>query len=565
MQLNYGQTKNWNPSTATMRFASVPPVTNTLYLAGAWESSWLNENTATYNLAIGKHKLDFLAGYTAQKLKSHTISVNAQNFPDDRINDLDAAVTINATATNPAGTDETTNEWSMISYLGRANYSYSGKYNLSAVIRRDGSSRFGENNRWGYFPSFSGSWVLSDEEFFPKNRLISLAKLRASWGLTGNNNIGNYTQYALVSLGQNAIIGNSIVSGARVTNLNNTMLGWEKTGQFNIGFDLGIIKNRIDVGYDYYVKRTTDLLYNFSIPQSSGYASFMGNSGEIKFWGHEISVQSRNLVGKFKWNTNFNITFGDNKVVYLADNVNAIYNGGFGSGHITKVGERVGLFWGMIADGVYDNQTEYDSSPKATQSAVGTIKFKDVNNDGKILNTNTGGDLTVIGDPTPKFMFGMTNTFKYENLDLSITMSGSYGNDINNSFIQGAGNLDGPFNVLKEVKDRWRSPENPGKGKYGTTRYNTGAERDWFSTRFIEDGSYLTIKNITLGYNVNVKRFNYLKSLRVYGSIQQVYTFTKYSGNNPEVSNSTSVLTLGDDMTGYPVPRAWSFGVNVGF
>ena len=557
LQMNHGNTKDWNPSTSFAGFAGVPPITAFVNHSNTKAMSWLNENTATYDLNMDDHNISLLAGYTVQKFTQNYMSIAAENFPDDRINDVDAALTIREN-----GTDTQVQEWSLISYLARAVYSYKGKYNLSAVVRRDGSSRFGEDNRWGVFPSISGSWVLSDEEFFPDDDLFSMAKLRASWGETGNNNIGNYTHFALVNLGQNAVFGNTIASGSQVANLSNTELGWEVSRQFDFGIDLGLFDNRIDIAYDYYNKTTTDMLYSFDIPQSSGFSDFTGNSGEFNFWGHEFSIHTRNFVGDFKWDTDLMLSFGDNKVVSLAENVDALYVGG-GQRTITKVGDRIGLFWGLIHDGVYDNQAEYDSSPKAAPSGVGTVKFKDVDGDGQIVNSDLG-DRTVIGDPTPTFLFGMTNTFSYKNFDLSITMSGSYGNDIANGFDQGTTNLDGVFNIKKEIKDRWRSPENPGSGKYGTTNFGTGPERDWFNSRFIEDGSHLTIKNITLGYNFNVNS-KIIRSLRVYGSAQQVYTFTNYSGNNPEVSQSSSVLQLGIDNAIYPVPRTFTFGVNVDF
>ncbi|MGW8317573.1 MAG: SusC/RagA family TonB-linked outer membrane protein, partial [Bacteroidales bacterium] len=413
---------------------------------------------------------------------------------------------------------------------------------------------------WGVFPSISGSWVVSEESFFPQTNFLSLAKVRASWGVTGNNSIGNYTQYALVGLGYNAIFGSNVLAGSRVENLGNSELGWETTSQIDIGVDIGLFKNRVNLIYDYYNKVTTDLLYSFDIPQSSGYGSFTGNTGEFNFWGHEISIQSRNLVGEFRWTTDLMLTFADNKVVSLADNVEELIRGG----HITRVGERIGLFWGLEKIGLYMDQEDYDSSPKAGPSAVGTIKFRDVNGDGVITNSNTG-DRTIIGDPTPKFLFGMTNTFSYKNFDLSIVMAGSYGNDIANRYDQGTTNLDGVFNIKKEIKDRWRSPENPGSGKYGTTSTGTFMERDWFNSRFIEDGSYISIKNLTLGYSFNMGNVNWLSNIRLYGSIQQLATFTKYSGNNPEVSQSTNILQLGDDNAMYPIPRTFTIGINVDF
>ncbi len=551
-----GETKLFNPSTASSRFASAPPVTAFANYGSSSSISWLSETTATYTRSLGSHNLEVLAGYSVQEYTGKSQSIAVNTFPDDRISDVDAATVI-----AESGTDSDFQEWALISYLGRLNYDYKGKYLVSAAFRRDGSSRFGENNRWGNFPSVSVGWIISEENFFPENNIVNFAKLRASYGLTGNNNIGNYTQYASVTLGANYIFGTNIGSGSYVSNLANPTLSWEKSKQLDLGLDLGFLDNRISVNYDFYLKNTFDMLYNFSIPPSSGFSSFQGNSGELKFWGHEIAVTSRNLVGAFKWTTNANITFSDNEVVSLAPNVNAIYGGG----HITRVGDRIGLFWGLVQDGIYETTEEYNNSAKAAQSRVGTIKFKDMNNDNVILNTDTGGDRVIIGDPTPKFLFGFTNTFSYRNFDLSIVASGSVGNDIANRFYQGTTNLDGPFNVLADIKYRWRSEENPGRGIYGTTKQQTAMQRDWFHSNFIDNGSFLTIKNVTLGYNVSVARIKYLSRLRIYASAQQLYTFTRYKGNNPEVSSGTNVLQLGDDNSGYPVPRTWTFGINVGF
>jgi TonB-linked SusC/RagA family outer membrane protein len=562
IELGAGDSKNFQPSTSTTGFAVLPPVTATLNLRSDWNISWLLENTATYTKSIGDHNFDVLAGYSTQQFTGNTMSIRATTFPDDRISDPDAATTIPLN-----GTDGEKQEWALISYIGRLNYDFRGKYLISASIRRDGSSRFAVDNKWGNFPSVSLGWITSDESFFPKSKVLTFMKVRGSYGLTGNNNIGNYTQYAAVNFGANYVFGTTTASGTNVNNLANPKLGWETTSQLNIGTDIGFLDNRISLAYDYYVKRTYDMLYDFSIPRSSGYNTFTGNSGELKFWGHEIAITSRNMVGKFKWTSNVNITFGDNKVVSLAPNVNAIYQGG----HISKIGQRIGLFWGLVQEGVYVDQADYDASPKFAQSAVGTIKFKDMGGpggtgpDGVIRDTDTDGDRVVIGDPTPKYLFGITNTFNFMNFDLSIVASGSVGNDIANRFEQGSTNLDGPFNILKEIKYRWRSPSNPGLGKYGTTMRATGMERDMFNSRFINDGSFLTIKNITLGYNVPVSKVKFMSRLRVYASVQQAFVFTKYKGNNPEVSNSANVLTLGDDNASYPVARTFTFGVNMGF
>jgi TonB-linked SusC/RagA family outer membrane protein len=564
------KSKFFNPSTSSTAFIVAPPVTARAEYGNEQVSSWLSENTLNYKKSFGDHNLDILAGYTVQKYDMQSMDIVVTNFADDRINDIDAATEIQF-GLEDGDTDSDVQEWALLSYIGRLNYDYKGKYMLSASIRRDGSSRFGSDNRWGNFPAISAGWMVSEEDFFPENNVLTMLKVRASYGKTGNNNIGNYSHYAEVNLGQNAIFGSSVAAGSIVANLSNSLLGWEKTSQTDVGLNLGLLKNRIVVGYDYYVKHTSDLLYEYTIPTSSGYSTFLGNSGELKFWGHEILVTSNNLVGNFNWKTDLNLSFNDNEVIALAENVDAMYGSPMPNGHVTRVGDRIGLFYGLVHDGVYVNQADYDNSPKAATSAVGTVKFKDVNGDGVIINSTeeTDGDQTVIGDPTPKFLFGITNTFNYKNFDLTVIASGSYGNDIANRYEMGATNLDGVFNVLAEVKDRWRSPENPGSGKYGTTTMNTFMERDWFNSRFIHDGSYLTIKNITLGYTLKPK-FKYISSLRVYGSIQQVYTFTSYPGNNPEVTGemfrgSTSALNLGEDWSSYPVPRTYTIGINVGF
>jgi hypothetical protein len=404
---------------------------------------------------------------------------------------------------------------------------------------------------------------------------LSLLKLRASFGMVGNNNIGNYTQYAEVSAGSattNAIFGSSVYSGSLQTSLPNSSLTWEKTKEYDFGFDAGFFNNRINLSYDYYNRKTTSLLYSVSVAQESGFSSYMANVGKLKFWGHEIMISTKNLVGQFTWETSFNISFADNKVLSLSGGIDRIYSGLFDS-NITKVGEKIGLLYGMVWDGVYDNQEEFDNSPKAVASEVGTIKFRDVGGgadggpDGMITHGGDNDDRTVIGDPTPKFTYGMTNNFSYQNFDLSVVLSGSHGNDIIVWQDQSLANLDGPYNVYKDLKNRWRSESNPGDGRYGKTTSGTANERDWPSSRFVSDGSFLTIKNVTLGYTVSVKK---LSNLRFFVSVQQVYTFTNYKGANPESGNSyyegnsTSALTLGSDFSSFPVPRTYSFGVNIG-
>lgn len=560
--------RNVTPSTVG---AATPSLASGV-LRNSGYNTWLNENTITYKKSIGDHNFDLLGGMTIQKYMEDLTQITYRGFADDRVPTIAAAQIIDRAPYWLSGIPGTYNdiqEWSMMSYLARLNYNYKNRYLVSFAIRSDGSSRFGKDNRWGNFPSASLGWIASDEEFLKGINNLSLLKLRASYGVVGNNNIGNYTQYATVSTGSaenNAIFGSNVHSGSVMTSLPNSKLTWEKTREFDFGFDAGFYNNRINLSYDYYTRKTTSLLYSVNVAQESGFSSFMSNIGELKFWGHEIMLNTKNLVGQFTWETSFNISFTDNEVLSLAGDIDRIYSGLFDS-NMTRVGDKIGMLYGMVWDGVYDNQVEYDSSPKAVASEVGTIKFKDVNNDGVITHGGDDDDRTVIGDPTPDFTYGITNTFSYKNIDLSIVMSGSHGNDILIWMDQSLANLDGNFNVYKDLQNRWRSESNPGTGRYGKTTSGTANERDWVSSKFISDGSFLTIKNVTLGYTVPTKK---LSNLRVFMSVQQLHTFTKYRGANPESSNSfysgfsTNALTLGSDFASFPVPRTISFGVNIG-
>lgn len=566
--------ENINPSTASGGFIVVLPTTSSAVFRNSNSFSWLNENTITYSKSHKGHNFEALAGFTMQKYRFDLMQLRVTGFPDDRVPTVGAAANIDRAPGQFGGlsTYNDIQEWSMMSYIGRINYNYKNKYIISAAMRADGSSRFGADNRWGTFPSISGGWIASEEDFMKEIKTISLLKLRASYGIVGNNNIGNYTQYASVSSGNsgyNAIFGSQLASGSAVTQLPNSQLTWEQTAEYDLGLDIGFFDSKLNIGYDYYNRKSKSLLYSVNVAQESGFGSFNGNIGELQFWGHELMISSKNISGAFNWSTDFNIAFTNNKVLELYGGIDRIYSGVFDS-NITMKGERIGLFYGMEWDGVYDNQAEFDSSPKAIASEVGTIKFKDVNGDKVITNGGDNDDRTIIGDPTPLFTFGLTNNFSYKSFDLSIVLSGSYGNDIANISEQGLGNLDGIFNVLKEVKNRWRSEADPGDGKYGKTTSGTANERDWISSRFVSDGSFISIKNTSLGYTVPLNKAKNIKRLRLYVTAQQLYTFTKYKGVNPETSMSafggaSSALNLGTDYGGYPVPRTISFGVNVNF
>ena len=557
----------FNPSTSTNILNRPIPTVAAYTRENNDNLSWLNENLVTYTKSFNDHNFEILAGYTNQYFKNERTTINANTFSDDRIPTVQGAINIDRN-TSTTGI----NEWALTSLLSRLNYNYKGKYLLTASVRGDGSSRFGENNRWGIFPSFSAGWVLSDEEFLNTNEKISFTKIRASFGVTGNNNIGNYTQYALINNTVNHVFNNNVAPGAAVTSLANPNLGWETTKQFDIGLDLGLFDDKIQFVYDFYTKNTTNLLYAVQIPQESGFANFNDNIGEIKFWGHEFSINTRNITGsKFKWNTSANISFNRNKVLALADGIDRVY----GTYHITQVGQPFGQFYGLIKLGNYMNAEDLANSPKVPgRSTVGSIKLADLNGDGIITFGGNNDDRTIIGNPFPDFTYGIINNFEFGKWDLSIVGSGSYGNELLMRHLYSTANLDGVFNMVRRAKDRFRSPENPGEGIFGTTVGGgnvTGIERDWMNSNFIWDASFFTIKNVTLGYNLG-QFTKAVKQARVYASIQNLYTFTPYwGGSNPESSmqgngqGDGGNLSQGIDFLGYPIPRTYTVGVSINF
>lgn len=556
----------FNPSTATSSINVPLPTTAVSIRENIEDFSWLNENLATYSRSFNDHNFELLGGLTSQKFRRDRTRVQADTYADDRLPTIQGAININRGGTN-SGVDE----WSLTSLLSRLTYNYKGKYLLTAAVRSDGSSRFGSQNRWGTFPSASLGWVVSDERFLNDFQKVSFAKIRASYGVTGNNNIGNYTQYALINNTVNAVFGNNVAPGAVVTSLANPNLGWETTKQFDVGFDLGMFNDRVQLVYDYYRKNTTNLLYSVQVAQESGFGNFNDNIGEIKFWGHEVALTTINTTGKLRWTTNANISFNRNKVIALADGINRVY----GTFHITRVGEPFGQFYGHKAQGVYMNAEDLANSPQVPgRSTVGSIKLTDQNGDGIITHGGDMDDRVIIGNPFPKFTYGITNTMNYGKFDLTIVGSGSYGNQLLVRHLYSTANLDGVFNLVEEVKYRFRSEENPGKGFYGTTVGGgnvTGIERDWMNSRFIADASFFTIKNITLGYNIGTAN-KIFRSARLYASIQQAWVFTKYwGGPNPETSaqgngqGDGGNLSQGIDLSNYPVPRTYSLGVNLNF
>lgn len=530
--------------------------------------NWLAEYTLSYNKKFLKHSVNALVGYTAQKEYIDYSSTAGTNFANDQIKTMNAAGLITSAIT-------TQEEWALISYLARLNYSYADKYLFTATFRRDGSSRFGTDNKWGFFPSVSLGWRISEENFLKNAGWLSELRLRTSYGLTGNNFISNYGHIGLTGI-ENYIFGGSggsIINGTRLTNIPNSMLGWEKNNQLDVGLEIGLLKNRISMSLDYYIKNTSDLLLNVPVPTLTGYATALQNIGKIRNKGLEFTLLSRNLVSQLKWTTDFNISTNKVKVLALGPDGSPIISRQVTSAnaptHITEVGAEPGSFYGYKVIGVYQNADEVAATPSiAGESKPGHLKFEDVDSDGQITST----DRTKLGSPFPDFTYGMTNTFSYKNLDFSFSLQGVQGFEVLNMARRYYGNYAGSYNVLKSASQGWRSEQQPGNGTSPMVDRNFGALPgsnlvNNVTSAFIEDGSYLRVRNVTLGYNIPVARITKSKiaNARISFSVQNVFTFTKYEGYNPEVSvQGGSTLVPGVDAGGYPLARTFMLGLNLG-
>lgn len=523
--------------------------------------SWTAEGTATYKKTLFQdHHIEVLAGYSAQQFEQESNTITGTNFPNDEVEYLAAATSLSAGSSN-------TTAYSLLSTFGRLNYNFRGTYLFGLSMRRDGSSRFGAQTKYGNFPAVSAGWIVSNEKFMEKIPVITFLKLRGSYGVTGNYDIGNYTAISQVTY-SNYVFNGALVSGATNTTLGNQILAWERNKQLDLGIDVTFFNNRLTFTYDYYRKVSDGLILDRPIPRASGFTSITSNVGELENWGHEFTVSGQILTGKLQWNASYNMSFDKNKIVKLLPPGFIRRNNTITSDYYrNQEGHSLGEFYGFVFDGLYKDAEDLANSPKSAVSGstsdVGTIKMKDITPD-KVINES---DRTFIGNPNPDFLYGLTNQLSYKNIDLSITVAGSYGGKIlNPSKWAYLTNIDGARGLLSAVKDRWRSPENPGSGIYPRTKSGTTALGRSVNSQWVEDGSYLAVKNITLGYTLPLKNNLAIKNLRVFGSIQHALIFTKYSGINPEISlNGLSATGIGIDENAYPVPRVFAIGLSASF
>lgn len=523
--------------------------------------NWLNENTLNYNRVFAtRHTVGALLGYTIQGNTFENVSANGRTFNDDfsSYNNLGAGSTLVASGSSA-------NDWRLISYIARINYGFADRYLFTLTARRDGSSRFGPNQKFGFFPSGAFAWRVLNEKFAQNQRLFSDLKVRASYGLSGNQEIGNYRYYSNIATGA-YVLGGTLFTGGSIANIANPDLRWEKSAQFDVGVDLAMLNNRIQFTADYYVKTNSDLLFNVNIPATSGFSQALQNIGKVENRGIELSLNTINVDTKgFRWNSEFNISFNRNKILTLEGRKEfttgsdaVLYSSAFNP-ILLRVGESLGAFYGRVTDGIFQNQAEVDGSAQKT-AKPGDLRYKDLNADG-LINDN---DRAIIGNANPKFFGGFNNTFLFKGLELNVFLQGSFGNDLLNFGRFDFLNLTSSNNNTKEALDRW-TPTNPSNT---VPRANSAGGSRILSSFQVEDGSYLRLKNLSLGYNLPtawLKRVS-LSGAKIFVLGQNLFTSTKYTGYDPEVNRyGSSSISQGLDYGGYPAAKTITAGVNLKF
>lgn len=547
----------------------------------AENNTWNNENTLTFEKTFNKvHKLTALGGFSLEGAKTTTYGSSAQFIPNEQLGmfGLDEGTALALTANG--------GNYTLQSFFGRLDYNYRSKYLFTVTMRADGSSKFSKGNRWGYFPSAALAWNMTEENFLKQSPVISNSKLRLSYGISGNNRIGYFDTYNRISFDNrlNGVSFNNQVPGtaAWLSDLGNGGLKWETTELANIGYDLGLFNNRIELTAEVYRKTTRDLLLDAQIPFTTGYANTTKNIGSIRNEGLEISLNTVNVqAGPFRWESNFNISFNRSRVLELTESSTLFSNvsGGFSPAPnlwLAKVGGPISAFNGFVFDGVYQYADFDNPAPGVyvlkpgvpangnTRASIrpGDIKYRDLNGDGTVNDF----DQTVIGRPEPIHVGGFSNNFFYKGLSLNVFFQWSSGNDIfngNRLVFEGNSQYSYHTNQFASWVDRW-SPENPTNRNFRVGGQGPTARG---SSRVVEDGSYLRLKTLSLAYQIPSKYLSrlHIRNLSVSASAQNLVTWTNYSGLDPEVSVKNSALTRGFDYSAYPQAQTMVLGINATF
>lgn len=517
--------------------------------------NWAWENTLNYNKVFAEdHAVTGLLGYTMQEQRLDLSNMNAGSFSNDMIH------TLNAGKVSKGAT--TAEEWALLSYLARATYAYKGKYLTSVALRADGCSRFGKNNRWGYFPSASIAWRASEETFIKDIEWIDNLKLRLSYGETGNNQISNYGAIGLLNYLPYVEKGN-VMQGLYTNTFPDPDLKWEKTGQTNFGIDASLFRNRINIGLDLYYSRTHDLLLDVPVPVLTGFTSSLTNIGELENRGVEFSLSTRNIEGDFAWNTDFNISANRNKVLKLGANDAPILVTTNDAISKTEVGQPVGNYFGYIFDGVLSQKDIDSGMPVYPGSEAGDPKVRNVNGD-KVISAD---DRTIIGNYQPNFTWGMTNSFSYKGIELSVMLTGSHGGEIMNQHSRFLKSFNGDRNAYQYVTNYWKSDADPGSGNINKPRVIQNTVQAQSSTYWVEDASFVRIKNIRVGYNFPsalMKKWR-MSNVKLYVNLENVYVFSDYSNFDPEGSTFQSGYRVGYDYGAYPNPFTATAGLSFSF
>lgn len=543
---NFTPKYNWKPTPTeeTSRYKS-----DNKSFTYLWDNYFLFDHTFAE-----KHRVGLMAGMSAQWNTNDYLNAQKNVFMFDNVHEMD-----NGEEMYAIGGNET--EWALLSYMARVNYSYEDRYLLTATIRRDGSSRFGKKHRWGTFPSVSVAWRASQEKWFPKNDYINDLKVRAGYGVTGSQaSVGNYSYLASYNT---SVYPFGISSGNQTALVSSTLanpyIHWEEVAQTNIGFDASLFNSRVMFSFDAYLKETRDMLVKASIPITSGFedtTTTYTNDGKVRNQGIEMSLHTINLTGELGWETNLTATYNKNKIKDLNSDV-PYYINQINNSYVTMLAKDypINVFYGYVTDGIFQNQSEVNTHAVQPGAEPGDIRFRDLNNDGVINDS----DRTVIGNPNPSWLFSMNNSLSYKGFELSVFLQGIAGNKIYN-----ANNIDNTgmaaaYNQTTDVLKRWQgegTSNSMPRAVFGDPNQNTRV-----SDRFVENGSYLRLKNITLSYTFPKQWLQkaQIENARLSLSCENVATITGYSGFDPEVGIN------GIDQNRYPISRTFSLGLNFNF
>lgn len=558
--------KSYIPS--SVRFAAT--VGGTARIGQVQSFSWLNENTLNYQFLKGDHSLNLLAGYTAQSLKMEGFGITDQGF----ISDILAENNIGTGNRTPALARPSISQWGLLSYLARANYSYKDLYLFTATARYDGSSRFGKNNKWGFFPSMAFAWKLINEPFIKDAGSFSQLKLRTSYGLTGNTEIGEYQSLARLGSGIYTINGQS-ASAFSPSSIANPDLRWETTAQLDIGLDIGFFHDRVTITTDYYRKSTKDLLLNVQIPSTSGFVSSLQNVGGVRNSGFELSINGVVVDKKdLRWDVALNFATNKNKVTNLGDEEQRLIYSSWNvlkgaPASVLEVGQPIGNFIGWKTNGWFLTDEEAAEAPDQTaadenpRQLGGNIRYVDLNDDGVVDSK----DRTIIGNALPKWTGGMSTSVAYKGFQLSTSWAFSLGNDVMNfNKLENYFGI-GRYNAAKSFNHRWSYANTLEENKKATAPTVLDS-RNLFSIIdfWVEDASYLRMRSITLSYDIPIKKNSFVRQLQVYLSGQNLLTFTGYTGYDPEVNlGGQDNLLLGYDYGAYPAAKTYTIGLRCNF